>query len=107
MSIRRLSQLLGAVIVAGVVLAQPVLAAPERQWGPHGPYGPYRYPRGYVIDDFSASVKFSVDQKDAGRRAYQVGRTPEKGVLVRIRWEGDAGRRWRPRRAAIGGHECA
>ena len=64
-SIRRLSQLLGAVIVAGVVLAQPVLAAAERQWGPYGPYGPYRYPRGYVIDDFSASVKFSVDQKDA------------------------------------------
>ena len=36
------------------------------QWGPYGPYGPHgRYPRGYVIDDFSSAVKFSVDQKDA------------------------------------------
>ena len=65
MSIRRLSQLLAAVLVTGVVLALPALAAADRQWGPYGPYGPYRYPRGYVIDDFSSSLKFSVDQKDA------------------------------------------
>lgn len=34
-------------------------------WGPWGPYGPYRpYPR-YLIDDFSASLKFDVRPKDA------------------------------------------
>ena len=38
------------------------------QWGPYGPYGPwgpYRgYPR-YVVNDFSASLKFDVKPKDA------------------------------------------
>jgi hypothetical protein len=38
------------------------------QWGPYGPYGPwgpYRpYPR-YLVNDFSAALKFDVEPKDA------------------------------------------
>ncbi len=61
---RRVVQLFSLLIVTSAVLALPAQVEAQR-WGPYGPYGPYPYPRGYVIDDFSASVRFSVDQKDA------------------------------------------
>ena len=40
--------------------------APYGQWAPYGPvpYGPY-YPYPYVVDPFSATVKFTVSPKDA------------------------------------------
>ena len=95
MSTRKLIQIAAVLIIAAGMFALPALAEAQRrghvrggrsqsvvlvrsgfgwgypgywlydQWGPYGPYGPYRYPRAYVIDDFSASVRFIVDQKDA------------------------------------------
>ena len=55
--------------VAGI-LALPSIAQAQGPWGPWGPYGPYGpgpyrgYPR-YVIDEFSAALRFDVKPKDA------------------------------------------